>query len=402
MSSKNAEVSHSASNKLPSLSVGNVSPEIMRQFENACRSFFCNKEGLEAKDYVTRIAGGLQDPLISDWYWTAHDMFDKLSFDDFMKEFRLKWLLNDWEQDICRRVLGMKQVGLFWEWVVKMRSLNTLLRGTPTHLDNAALLNQLEANLEPSLSRACDDKRVSEETLNKWLDKVKILDEKKRREHQQQQADAKEAACSHLKHKTTSAGLTDSSRCYNTFRGNATTDKGNNGGKPKHFDVMKALLKLMDTERTLLFDNEGCLKCRRFLVNHCSANCPNDFPPALNYKTLTSEDINAAHRKTGKTVASVTEASHSSGSLLIAAIMLPTNDSAVLEGDSSDLSKDLDDSVSPRSVPFSFPHYCWRCAVDNVNLLDRLEVDALIDNGSHTVLTYDDLTEHLGLVDENW
>ena len=107
-------------------------------------------------------------------------MFDELSFDDFMKEFRLKWLMNDWEQDIHNRVLGMKQVGLFWEWAVKMRSLNTLLCGTPTHLDDAALLNQLKANLEPLLSRACDDERISGETLDKWLDKVKILDEKKR------------------------------------------------------------------------------------------------------------------------------------------------------------------------------------------------------------------------------
>ena len=169
--------------------------------------------------------------------------------------------------------------------------------------------------------------------------------------------DAEEAARSHLKHNTTSTGLTDSLRRYNTFCGNTITDKGNNGGKLKHFDATKALLKLTNMERTLLFDNEGCLKCHRFLVNHHSVNCPNDFPPALNYKTLTLEDVNAACHKTGKTVASVAEASCGSGSLPIVAIMPPMNDSAVLEGDSSDLSKDSDDSISPHSVPFSFPHY---------------------------------------------
>jgi len=174
------------SSKPPMLSAGNISLEVMRQFENACRSFFRNKEGLKSKDYIARIAGGLQDPLISDWYWTAHEVFDVLSFNDFMKEFRLKWLPNDWEQDICCRVLGTKQASLFWEWAVKIRSLNTLLCGMPTHLDNTSLLNQLEANLEPSLSRACDDERVNEDTLDKWLDKVKILDEKKCRECQQQ------------------------------------------------------------------------------------------------------------------------------------------------------------------------------------------------------------------------
>jgi hypothetical protein len=379
------------------LSAGTVLPEVMRQFENTCRSFFHNKEGLESKDYVAHIAGGLQDPLISDWYWTAHEMFDLLLFDDFMKEFRVKWLPNDWEQDICRRVLGTKQAGPFWEWAVKMRSLNTLLHSTATHLDDVSLLNQLEANLEPSLSCACDDERVSKETLDKWLDKVKILDEKKRRERQQQQADAEEAAHSHLKRNTTSAGLSDSSRHYNTFHGTVTTEKGNGGGKPKHFDSTKALPKLTDAERTLLFDNEDCLKCHRFLVNHRSANCPNDFPPTLTYKTLTAEDVNAACRKTGKTIASVADISCGSGSLPIAAIMPPTNDNAILEGDSADLSKDSDDSVSPHSIPFSFLHYCWKCAVDNVNSLDRFKVDALIDNGLHTVLICDNLTERLGL-----
>jgi hypothetical protein len=346
---------------------------------------------------VACIAGGLQDPLISDWYWTAHEMFDLLSFDDFMKEFRVKWLPNDWEQDICCRVLGMKQARPFWEWAMKMRSLNMLLCGMATHLDDTSLLNQLEANLKPSLSRACNNERVSEETLDKWLDKVKILDEKKHREHQQQWVDAEEASHSHLKRNTTSAGLSDSSRRYNTFCSMATTEKGNGGGKPKHFDATKALPKLTDAERTLLFDNEGCLKCHRFLVNHCSANCPNDFPPTLTYKTLTAEDINAARRKTGKAIASVVDISHRSGSLLIAAIMPPTNDNTILEGDSADLLKDSDDSVSPHSVPFSFPHYHWKCAVNNVNSLDRFEVDALIDNGSHTVLIHDDLTERLGL-----
>lgn len=66
--------------------MGAVSPEVLRQFENACCSYFRNKEGLEPKDYVAHVAGGLQDPLIADWYWTSQAMFDVMSFDDFMKE----------------------------------------------------------------------------------------------------------------------------------------------------------------------------------------------------------------------------------------------------------------------------------------------------------------------------
>jgi len=117
----------------------------------------------------------------------------------------------------------------------------------------------------------------------------------------------------------------------------------------------------------------------------------------VGYKTLTAEDVKLAHRKTGNPVASVAESSRGSGILPITAIMPPTNDNAVLEGDSSDLSKDSDDSVSGHSVPFSIPHYRWKCAVDGADSLDRLEIEALIDNGSHTVLICDDLVDRLKL-----
>jgi hypothetical protein len=53
--------------------------------------------------------------------------------------------------------------------------------------------------------------------------------------------------------------------------------------------------------------------------------------------------------------------------------------------------------VSGHSVPFSIPHYRWKCAVDGTDSLDHLEIEALIDNGSHTVLIRDDLVDRLKL-----
>jgi hypothetical protein len=47
------------------------------------------------------------------------------------------------------------------------------------------------------------------------------------------------------------------------------------------------LPRLLDSERKLLYDNQGCLKCHRVFVNHRSNNCPNKFPDATVYKTLT-------------------------------------------------------------------------------------------------------------------
>jgi len=72
--------------------------EVLHQFENGCHSFFCNKEGLEQKDFITCITGGLHNPLISDWYWTGQIVFDTLLFNDFMIEISNKWLAQIWNE----------------------------------------------------------------------------------------------------------------------------------------------------------------------------------------------------------------------------------------------------------------------------------------------------------------
>jgi hypothetical protein len=260
------------------------------------------------------------------------------------------------------------------------------------HLDDTRLLNQLEANLEPWLSCACDDKRIKEAYLNKWLDKVKIVDEKKCRERQQQRADVEEAACLHLKQNTTSAGLSEPSHCYNTFQGPAN-DRSSGKGK----ENTNKLPRLTDAERSLFFDNEGCLKCRHFFVKHRTADCPNNFPTPTSYKTQMNDDVNAARHKASNTVATVAEFLRGSGNLPVAAIMPPMNDSAVLEGDSSDLLKDSDDSMSTHSVLLSVPHYHWKCVMNNRNSNNRSHVEVLIDNSFHTVLIQNELVNCLGL-----
>ena len=59
--------------------------------------------------------------------------------------------------------------------------------------------------------------------------------------------------------------------------------------------------KLLDTERKLLNENEGCLKCQHFFfVEHRAVNCPNDFPSPNTYKSLTQSDVNHAKHGCGK------------------------------------------------------------------------------------------------------
>jgi len=154
----------------------------------------------------------------------------------------------------------------------------------------------------------------------------------------------------------------------------------------KRRDVNK-LPRLTNMERSLLLDNEGCLKCRHFFMKHCAADCPNNFQSPVGYNVLTNKDVNATCRKQTNAVVTVAESSRGSGNLPVATIMPPTNDHTVLEGDSSDLSKDSDDSVSDHP----------KCAVDDQHLVDHAEIEVLIDNGLHTVLICNKLVNHLGL-----
>ena len=258
-----AELIISSASKPPVLTAGKLSPELLRQFENACRSYFRTKEGLDPAEHVSRIAGGLQDPMVADWYWVGQERFDEMPFDNFMRELRGKWLSKDWEQDIRRRVLGTKQTGSFWEWTVSIRSLNTLLRNTEHHLSDAALLNQMEANLDPSLAAACDDEKINDKDLDSWIDTVKTLDEKITRAAHRQKAFAEEAvARATLKRTGKAAGLSEQGRTYvrqpNTQSMMLNTDN-------TRTTEMRAkgpkLPRITPSERTLLNDFEGCVKC---------------------------------------------------------------------------------------------------------------------------------------------
>ena len=53
----------------------------------------------------------------------------------------------------------------------------------------------------------------------------------------------------------------------------------------------KQCLKLLDSKCKLLNENEGCIKCRRFFIDHHTVNCLNDFPNPAAYKPLTQHDV---------------------------------------------------------------------------------------------------------------
>lgn len=51
---------------------------------------------------------------------------------------------------------------------------------------------------------------------------------------------------------------------------------------------------LLEAERSLLKQHQGCFKCRKFYIGHTSQSCPYGFPNGTNYKPLSDADALAA------------------------------------------------------------------------------------------------------------
>jgi hypothetical protein len=239
-------------------------------------------------------------------------------------------------------------------------------------------------------------------TLPKWLDEVKRIDDLIRAERADFDAFTKTTRDNTRR----SNMLSEPSRCANV----TANPNNSNTSRP-------VLPKLTSVERQLLYDNEGCLKCRRVFVAHRSTDCPNNFPEPTTYKPLTQSFVELIRKRVKKPVAAIAgpsnndEANESSTYAPIATVMgMSSNPTAyaasnltnVIEGDSLS-----DDSVSNKEntppvpfqahassvltammddvAPLTVPHLYWRCAVSGPKNEFPVIFKALMDHGADTV-----------------
>ena len=192
MPSKNAIVEQPDGTKPPVLTAGIITPETARAWERACRQFFLQKNVPEG-DQVKRVAWGMHDPRLQDWYLTEQEEIDKLSFAEYMSQLREKWLEADWQSKVRNRLLGTPQgVRNFYEWAIELQSVNALLRDDPSHLSLQQLRYQIEATMNDDLQADCLHENVNdEEDFHAWLQLVKRLDERLQKtcSHQQEVLD---------------------------------------------------------------------------------------------------------------------------------------------------------------------------------------------------------------------
>lgn len=103
--SKTARMEQTAANKPPFLTPGDVSPEALRAWEMGCRQFFMHKS-VDAAEQVAKVAWGMQDPRIQDWYLNDQDRINKLSFAEYLAEIRSYWLSSDLVDVVRQKMLS--------------------------------------------------------------------------------------------------------------------------------------------------------------------------------------------------------------------------------------------------------------------------------------------------------
>ncbi|KAF8868392.1 hypothetical protein CPB84DRAFT_1857860 [Gymnopilus junonius] len=305
-----------------------------------------------------------------------------------MSELCANYLPPNWEETVCTQLLGMKmkQNDKFWDWCQELCTVNIILWGTPSHLSDTALHNQLEAALKPSLLNYCFQEKINKIiVLKDWVLAVKEADKKLKDDRKWTCKVLAEEAAHNSKH----PALSGNSHARNTSSAGASSSS----------NPVKKCPKLEDSERTLLAANNGCFKCQWFNQDHNSKNCPNNFPDGEGYKKVTAmcdaagnspkRQTNSSSSLRMRPVAAVipeaVQASESDEEDVIATIM----PSAILGNGT-----DSKDDVSPS---FHSKHLSLKFKILAHHLDFMLIFTSLLDCGVHLVLISPETADELQL-----
>jgi hypothetical protein len=378
----------------------------MHEFEDCCIRYFENKD-IDDDKQVRKILVGIKDMRVRDWITAQKDTLVKMMFKSFMDVFRKAYLPADWEESERRELGSMVQGDCsFWDFMMQVQLQNSLLHGTPSHLSEDKLQHRLEVGMNELLSKRCSASKVNAViAFQDWLGEVKRVD------------DLMAAELEHFKevtHVSRKKRRDDNVLSEPSRRGNML-NTGSHGRGMGVVHTGTRLPKLTEGEHQLLFNNEGCLKCRHFYMIHRSAECPNDFPTGANYRELTQADTDRWKNSKGKRVVAAMGANSENimdddtpaKVHLVTAVMgtshpatyMPSNASNVIEG--SDLDVSASDRVAAIAAddlaPLCVPHMWWDADVICIADEFPIRVRSLFDHGSHMVLIRVDVVECLTL-----
>ncbi|KAF8172253.1 hypothetical protein K438DRAFT_1851801 [Mycena galopus ATCC 62051] len=336
------------SNRPPVLHEGDITPLIVRKFENTAHNYFGYK-GTPDEQKTGVIIGCLRDERHLNWLdpGAERERVLKLTFPQFMAKLWKKYLKSNWEHTTRNDLLNSKMKNNklpFDEWYTQVASLHALLANTPSTLDPTRLRHTLEVRMCEDLvydySREAAATTIPVGDLEQWLTEVRCVDKKHLRKLQKRQCLAAKYAKAEKAKAEKCKAPNDGDRAMKKPFGsstkantNAVSSSSGTGGQSK------GCPKLMDEERALLGEHNGCFKCRSFYAGHHSRDCTNRFPDATTYRTLTAADATAAAAAaTTSTATAATGNKKTEKSKAVTIIMHKVND-----GDDSDNSEGTDE-----------------------------------------------------------
>ncbi|KAI0085111.1 hypothetical protein BDY19DRAFT_876849, partial [Irpex rosettiformis] len=274
--STTATVVSTGPHKIPTLSSGELTIEVFMRWKDACEDYFEIKDVKDEKK-VTHAGTGFQDLLVRDWYRSDIVRLRALSWEDFTKEFKARWLPSDWDVKARNELTRRRQSNddSFKDWVVKIETLNAVLKDTPSHKSQINLRNHIESLVCDRLAQLAISANTSSiASYRDWRDKMTTLDNERL-------ATAAEIAHVSAKTKQTSQKQTTSMSHSNSTSSSFARPLNRDREHPP---------SLTEQERTLLFKYNGCFKCRRFFAGHRQRDCRNPMQKGAGYKELTEDD----------------------------------------------------------------------------------------------------------------
>ena len=357
--------------KLPTITPGELTPDLLTDFKNGCYAYFAWKDVPDDKQ-VMKIAWGLQDARVQIWYRTNCAVVNAAGFAAFMSSVKTRWLPAGWEHSVRCLILSSLQQNLpVADWIHLLESTNAMLASTTSHLSDDLIHAHIETHLNADTQIAA---HLAEAHLitnyAAYVCAIKLIDDNRIR-----QAMLLQDAVTHMyvgnpsfrRDKTTQTPATN------------TTGSSTLSATPAN-----CLPPLTAFERTLLQNNEGCFKCHVPFAEHLSCDCPMGFPDKSLYKPLTEADIAIAKRRKG--VSKPTKA---------AAVLPVTVTPAVVIMPSATLGNGSDSECV--DTPFSSPHFFVDVIVSGSSCLIQCPVRALIDHGCDAVLISPEFADQLGL-----
>lgn len=274
---------------IPVLYNGIIDPSVMLNYETAVE-YCCEFAEIPAEEQVACIALGLKHPEVKAWYNDYKAELDALDLDTWLARMRTQFLPTNWIDNVKRELINARQgkTQNFSNYLQHCQHLNSTLCSSKAQLDNKFFRAKVQAGLNITLYRLCQAKRINcIEDFDTWANRVTVMDDFRLLTEQQNDGRLAEIMRSMSIANGNKSSNSPTTRIITTH----TTDT---------MKTSKRVPRLTDSERKLLRDNDGCLKCRSPFAGHITRNCKIGFPLPSNYVPITADAVRKANAAQSK------------------------------------------------------------------------------------------------------